>query len=154
MQRAARDPKEPILTRVLLWRTIYVSTLMVIGAYALFTWELRNGMELAVARTTVANVVVLVELVYLFNCRSLTLPVTRLGFFTNHWVILGALIMLGLQMLFVYVPIMNMLFETAPVPLVSWLKAGLIALVVFAIVELEKWIRRRRDSAAQAPQPG
>ncbi|MHB0935171.1 MAG: cation-transporting P-type ATPase [Armatimonadota bacterium] len=144
MRRAARDPSEPILTRALIWRTAYVSVLMVIGAYALFEWELRNGIDLAVARTTVANVVVLVELVYLFNCRSLTLPVTRLGFFSNHWSIIGAGLMIVLQLLFVYAPFMQALFDTAPMPPISWLEVAMIALVIFGIVEIEKWLRRRQ----------
>jgi magnesium-transporting ATPase (P-type) len=148
MRRPARDPNEPLLSRALLWRTAYVSVLIVIGAYMLFAWELRNGIELIVARTTVANVVVMVELAYLFNSRSLIYPVTRLGFFSNHWAVIGAIVMIALQLFFVYSPFMNILFTTAPVPPASWLEVAVIALAVFGIVEVEKWLRRRVGDVA------
>lgn len=142
MRRAVRDPKEPILTRDLLLRTGYVSILMVIGAYLLFSWELQRGVGIEIVRTIVTNVIVVVETVYLFNCRSLTQPVWNLGFMSNYWTILGALAMVLSQLLFVYAPPMQALFQTASVPLITWLDVLLVAGVIFVIVEVEKRIPR------------
>jgi hypothetical protein len=57
---------------------------MAVGAQALFEWGPAQGGSLTAARTTVANVVVLVELAFLYNSRSLTFR--RLGLFSNRWV--------------------------------------------------------------------
>jgi hypothetical protein len=56
----------------------------------------------------------MIELFYLFNCRSLTRSAFRIGFFTNPWVLVGSAVMVVLQLLFTYTPVMNRLFQTAP----------------------------------------
>ena len=52
--------------------------------------------------------------------------------------------MVALQMLMTYLPGMNQLFGTAPLPAEEWLWIILVGVVIHVAVELEKWIRRRR----------
>lgn len=151
MSRPPRDPKQPLLTLRLLMRTGLVSFIMVAGGLSVFLWELRvEQAGLMVARTAVVNVVVLVQIVYLFNCRSFQHSVFAIGLFTNRWTIIGALAMLGAQLLLTYVPVMNNLFHTAPLNAESWLRIVGVAVIAFGAVEFEKWIRfgRRRDNPA------
>jgi cation-transporting ATPase F len=114
MTRPPRDPKMPILTGVLVWRLFIVGLLLLAGAFGLFEWELMTGASVAEARTVAVNVFVLVELFYLFNCRSLTQSVFRLGFFSNPLLFGGVAIMLILQVMFIYLPAMNLMFHSAP----------------------------------------
>ena len=149
MSRPPRDPKQPLLTFRLLMRTGLVSLIMVAGGLSVFLWELRvEQAGIMVARTAVVNVVVLVQIVYLFNCRSFHHSVFAIGLFTNRWTIIGALAMLGAQLLLTYVPVMNNLFHTAPLNAESWLRIVGVAAIAFGAVEFEKWIRfsRRRDN--------
>ena len=150
MEQPPRPANEPVLTSTLVLRTAYLSALMVIGAYLLYSYELRQGYNIHVARTIVANVIVLVETAYLFNCRSLTHPITHVGFFSNPWAIFGAGMMIGLQMLFIYLPFSQRLFSTAAIPANAWLHGILIAVAIYLIVEVEKWLRRRALAATQA----
>ena len=143
MQRPPRDPKEPILTFPLFMRTGLVSLIILAGAFGLFVWEQARGATLAEARTIVVNVIVVVEIFYLFNCRSLTHSMRSLGFFSNWWVLAGAAGMLGAQLLFTYAPFMNHLFHTAPLRAEAWLHIFAVGLVAFAAVGLEKWVRAR-----------
>ena len=146
MDRPPRDPNQPILTFPLFMRTGFVSLLMLAGGFALFLWELRReGASLAEARTTVVNVIVMVEALYLLNCRSLTRSIFSLGVFSNLWVILGIGLITAIQLLFTYAPIMNKLFHSAPMAGGSWLRIVAVAFIAFALVELEKWIRFGRD---------
>ncbi|MDP1580632.1 MAG: HAD-IC family P-type ATPase [Candidatus Didemnitutus sp.] len=85
MSRPPREPAQPILTAELLWRIVLVSGVMVVGAFALFVIERRAGASLPEARTVVVNVIVMVEIFYLLNCRSLTRPFFSLGIFSNLW---------------------------------------------------------------------
>lgn len=89
------------------------------------------------------NVIVVVEIFYLLNCRSLTHSILSLGFFSNPWVLAGSGAMIAAQMLFTYAPFMNHLFHTAPVPASAWLHISAVGLVAFAAVGTEKWIRTR-----------
>jgi len=150
MRRPPRNPKQPLLTLPLVMRTGLVSLIMVAGGLGLFLWEFRvEHTGLPAARTTVVNVIVLIEAIYLFNCRSLTRSPFAIGLFKNRWAIAGALGMGAAQVLFTYVPIMNRLFHSAPISGHSWLRILGVAAVVFVIVEMEKWLRhgqQRHDS--------
>lgn len=63
---------------------------------------------------------------------------------------LVSLVILGVQLLFTYVPAMNRLFHTAPIGAESWLRILGVAAVVFLIVELEKWLRYGRGRGEPA----
>ena len=150
MARPPRDPKQPLFTWELLQRTALVSAIMVAGAFWLFRWELRSaGASEAVARTAVVNVIVLVEIAYLFSCRSLHRSVFAIGWLTNGWAVAGAAAMIGAQLLFTYAPIMNRLFRSAPLEVGSWLRIVAVAAVALVAVETEKWLRFGRTKKGQ-----
>ena len=151
MSRPPRAPKQPLLTFPLIMRTGLVSLIMLVGALGLFLWELRAEQAgLAVARTVAVNTIVLVQIIYLFSCRSLHHSIFSIGLFTNRWAIAGSLAMLGAQLLFTYLPLMNILFHSAPIDVGSWLRIVGISAFAFVAVEFEKWIRfggRRHEHA-------
>jgi Ca2+-transporting ATPase len=143
MLRPPRDPKTPILTGQLISRILLVGGLLLLASFGLFQWELAAGATIAEARTVAVNVFVIVELFYLFNCRSLTKSIFRLGFFSNMWVFGGVAVMLLLQIVYTYLPLMNTLFQSAPISMESWsriLSAGVIA---YLVVEFKKWLQVR-----------
>ena len=146
MRRPPRDVRAPLLTGALMGRVALVGALILVGAFGLFELELQLGAGLERARTVAVNVVVMVALFYLFNCRSLTQSMFQVGLFSNRWVFAGMAAMLLLQALFTYVPAVNQLFSTAPISPQDW---GLIVAFGFAsylLVELVKWFQRRKAS--------
>lgn len=148
MQRLPRDPKQPLLTGALVWRIFLVGALLLAGSFGLFLWVQNNGATLEEARTVAVNVFVMVEIFYLFNCRSLERSMFQVGLFSNPWVTWGVLIMIGLQLLFTYAPFMHVLFHSVPIDQTTWIPILGIGVVSYFVVELEKWIRRRvRDGA-------
>jgi len=138
MLRPPRQPNAPILTTSVIFRIALVSLLMLGAAFGLFSWELSVGATLAEARTAAVNAFVMVELFYLFNCRSLEKSIFRLGFFSNPWVLGGAVAMFLLQVAYTYLPVMNRLFQSAPIDLAVWGRTAAAGVVVFIIVEIEK----------------
>jgi cation-transporting P-type ATPase F len=145
MQRAPRDPKMPILTHALILRTGLVSIVMLAGALWLFFFELHfEGHAVEMARTAVINVVVIVEIGYLFNCRSLHRSVRTLGIFSNRAAIAGAIAMIGVQLFFTYTPLMHAAFHTAAIDLGAWVRIAAVSALSFTIVEVEKWLRRSK----------
>ncbi|OEU82847.1 MAG: carbonate dehydratase [Desulfobacterales bacterium S5133MH4] len=143
MMRPPRDPKRPILTRELIGRILMVGMLLLAGAFGLFEWELMAGASLAEARTVAVNVFVMVELFYLFNCRSLTKSMFRLGFFSNPPLFGGVAIMLILQALYTYLPAMNCMFHSAPISPEAWGRILAVALISSFVVGVEKCLRQR-----------
>lgn len=142
MSRPPRDPARPLLTLPLLMRSGLVSVLMLCAGMGLFIWEQRaNGVSLDEARTIVVNTIVVAEMAYLLNCRSLSHSVFATGLGGNRWIWGGIGLMLVLQVAFCELPWMNRLFHSAPVRLDTWLHVGLVGLVVLVVVEFEKWMR-------------
>ena len=114
--------------------------------------SLSAGAPAEEARTAAVAAIVLGEIFYLFNCRSLGgAPV---GAFSNPWVWAGAAGMLALQALFTYAPVMNRLFHTAPLDAATWGWLALFGLALSVVVSLEKRGREawRRRAAARAPR--
>ena len=142
MKRPPRDPKTPILTRPLILRILLVSVLLVIGAFGLFKLTLRGGNE-DLARTVAVNVFVFGEMFYLFSCRSITHTFWTLGFRTNRFLWAGVAFMMTLQLIYTYVPFFNAVFQSAPMGLQEWGMVLSSGLLIFIVVEMEKWIRRR-----------
>ncbi len=139
MSRPPRDPSAPILGANLIKRICLVSFLLLIGCFGLFKWFYTfKEADLAKAQTVASNVIVIGEMFYLFNCRSLTRSMFHLGLFSNPAVIYGSLAMLGLQLLFTYAPFMNAMFHTAPVVWETWVVLAVFGAAIYVIVEIEK----------------
>ena len=136
MRRPPRQPQAPILTRDLVIRVLIVGTLILVGAFGLFEWEQMSGASLAQARTVAVNVVVMIELFYLFNCRSLKNSMFRIGVLSNPWVGVGVVAMVLLQLLFTYLPVLNGVFSSAPISLAAWGRILAVSIVAYVVVEL------------------
>ena len=151
MREPPRDPREPLLTRFMMWRILFVSLFLVGGALGFFLWELARGMSDAVARTAAVNVLVMGEVFYLFNCRRLTAPVVGWAGFTGNPAVLIAIgVLVVLQLLFTYLPVGQTLFGTAALDLAAWGRILVFGVLVYVMVELEKaLIRRIRPARAR-----
>ena len=152
MRRPPRDPAESILDRRLVGRVALVSVVIAAGAIVLFRVLLDGGAGVAVAQTAAVNVVVAAEVFYLFGCRSFTAPaLSRRGLLGNRAALVATAVLVLLQLAMTYVPVMNVLFGTAPIGPATWGWVLLSGAVVLVVVELEKAVRRRRSPAGSAP---
>jgi magnesium-transporting ATPase (P-type) len=147
MHRQPRRLDMPVLDGALIRRIALVSILLLGGAFGLFLRSLEQGASLAEARTVAVNVFVMVEIFYLFNCRSLTRGFWTLGLFSNLWVWGGIVAMLVLQLLLTYWLPLSSLFQTAPIGLRQWAEIIAYAALCSLLIGLEKhWSTRRRST--------
>lgn len=144
MQRPPRPPREPLVTRYMLWRIAYVSLLLVGATLGLYKWEIGQGSSVELARTAAVNALVAGELVYLINSRFFLAPSLSLrAWFGNRYAILAIVILIGLQLVFTYAPFMQSAFGARDLSGEAWLRIAGAALAVFLVVELEKAVVRR-----------
>jgi magnesium-transporting ATPase (P-type) len=144
MQRPPRDPKESILSPFLIWRIIFVASILVAGTFGLFVWERVHGLSVESARTVAVNTLVMYEVFYLLNTRYLRdFVLTRDGIFGNSYALVAIALVIGFQMLFTYTWPMQRLFGTAVVHISSWGRIAAVSASVFVLVELEKYFFRR-----------
>jgi len=149
MKRMPREPDSPILNAEMIGRIFSVSTLLLIGAFGLFQWALIQGESEEVARTLAVTLFVVVQSVFLFNCRSLSVSLFQTPIFSNPWIWVGVAAMLVAQLAFIYTPLMNLLFQSAPLSLMHWGMMLAYGALVLVLVEIEKSIWR----AKKAKQP-
>jgi cation-transporting ATPase F len=109
----------------------------------LFEWEQSIGAGLAEARTAALNLFVVVEVFYLFSCRSLTRSVWHIGLFSNRWVVGGVIVQAVGQIAITYLPAMNHLFHTAPIGAEVWLRIIGLAGLASLVVVIDKRLRRQ-----------
>ncbi len=140
MERPPREPDEPILGKLFLWRIVFVSFLIGGLTMGVFYLMQTNGLEDAASRTIAVNTLVAGQLFYLFNCRKIKTPSLGKGFFANKYTFIAAGALVILQMVFVYLPFMNTFFETSPIKGSYWWYSVAGGVMVFAVVELEKFL--------------
>jgi len=141
MTRQPRDPRRPLLTGALVTRILLVSALLVGGTWWMFDWERANGASLAQSRTVALNLFVVVEAFYLFSCRSLTRPAWRVGILSNRWILGGVAVQAAGQLAITYLPAMNALFGTEPIPAEAWWRILAVALLASIVVGVDKHLR-------------
>ncbi len=151
MTRPPRAPGGSIISRRELGFVLVVSLLIGGAALAVFYGVAATGVDIAYARTEAVAMLALGQLAFLLNCRflsrsSLTPDVLR----GNPVIWWSALALIGLQLVYTYVPFMNDLFGSRPLAIWSWGLPLLLSIVIFLAVELLKVVRRRGDEAARA----
>jgi magnesium-transporting ATPase (P-type) len=152
MNRPPRRPDEPLLSRFVMARTVYVGVLMAAVAIALFliTGPLARVGDLAQAQTLAVTSLAFFQIFYLLMCRTLTAPVRTISWTSNPYVFAGIAVLLVLQAGVVHLPFLQALFRTDDLSIQQWALAVAAGAVVVPVVAIEKrWTRRR-----QANQPG
>jgi cation-transporting ATPase F len=143
MERSPRPPKRPLLRQAGVQWIIVVGCILCAVAFIVYNLQKADPTNpLAADRTAAVNTIVFGQIFLLFNCRSLHYSMFKLGVFSNRWLILGIILMIGAQLLFTYLPLMNRLFQTAPIGLTEWTIILVASLSVYLLIELDKWRRR------------
>jgi len=143
MQRSPRAVDLPILDAFGIWRVVFVGLALLTLTLWAFFWMKQNGASDALARVVAVNALVIGQIFYLLNSRykigsSLSLE----AHLDNKYLPLGIGAVVILQLLFTYAPPLQVLFETAAIPLRIWPWLLFGGLVFFFVVEAEKLIIR------------
>lgn len=151
MRRAPRPTGGPIIDGRELGFILVVSLLIGGAAMGVFYGVAATGADIEVARTEAVLMLAFGQLAYLFNCRflsrsSLTVDVLRGN--RAVWWSAGALIVL--QLIYTYVPFMNVLFESRPLDAASWILPLAVSVVVFFAVEALKAALRARGARSES----
>ena len=144
MKRRPRGPDEKIFDPTMIQQTLVSG--LAIGALAFGSWywliESRM-MDEASARNFVLLLMVLLQNVHVFNCRSESQSAFRVPLRRNYILIFGVLAAQGIHIASMQIPFMQNLLGTEPVPPVQWLTALALALIVLLVMEVFKFIKKR-----------
>jgi Ca2+-transporting ATPase len=152
MQRPPRKPEEPVLSSFVIFRTVMAAILMTIGAIGLFYWEYNTALQagvaeslaLAKAQTMAVTTVIMFQIFYMLNCRSLKDSIFKIGLFSNKAVYIGIASLLLLQAIFIYTGVMHSIFGTMPLSMRDILFSALVGAIILPVISVEKWLGGRR----------
>jgi len=143
MNRPPRDPGAPLLSGFVVMRTFVTAILMTAGAIGLFLYEFRaaggaGSVALAKAQTMAVTTVIMFQIFYLLNCRSLRESMLTLGVFSNKTVFIGIAAVLALQAMFIYAPFMHAIFASAPLTIDDVFTSIVVGAIILPVISLEK----------------
>lgn len=144
MRRRPRLRDAPLLSPFLLWRVVIVSVLLTIASLSIFFYAQGQGRSVEVARTMVVNMFIVGEIFYLFNVRYLHLSsFSWRGVLGTKAVWIAISVLVALQLLFTYAPIMNAVFESRPLTFADGMLIIGIGVLLMILLEGEKLLMRR-----------
>jgi len=152
LESPPRNPKERIANRLFFERVGLVSVVMaaagfivywIYGHLAFETHTSNMDLVLTQAQTAAFMAVKLLHVGFLLTARSIMKSAFTFNPFSNKWVLMGIAVTIITQLMITYVPVVNVIFRTAPFPAEWW---GIIIFALFPgflVVELEKFLKRR-----------
>jgi Ca2+-transporting ATPase len=152
MSRPPRPPEESVFTRPVNVLLGVISGYMALVLIPLFTyfyyWNPRGfdaaAPTLRLAQTMVFVSMVLFEMVNAFNCRHDTHSLFRVGIFKNRFLWWAVVLSILFTVAVVQFPFLARLSHTMPLTLTEWLLAAALSLTLFPMVEITKFLLRRR----------
>ena len=144
MEEPPRSPDEPLFDKSL-FREVIVAGLT-IGIVVFLTWYYLINfvhMDINVARGYIMALMVFIQNIHVFNCRSekhsaLSVPLT-----SNKIVLFGVLGSVLLQVIVMEVPFLSAFLSTTSVPVLDMFYLLLTGSIVFFVLEIYKEIMRR-----------
>ena len=150
MKRPPRPASAPVLGRSLALRTVVVGALMAACCIIVFLSEynaikgsgIADQAAMAKAQTMALNTIVMLQLWYLLESRSLRLTLFEMNPVSNRVLLAGAGTLLALQFAVTHAPLMNTVFGTAPLTVSEWLRTVMFGFAVVPLAFAEKKIPR------------
>lgn len=137
MQRPPRQANQ----RILEWKSLLLLGLfgsyIGIATFLIYHFYLNESYE--VANTMAFTAIVIMANVHTLNFRTLHRPIAEIGWFSNKWLLMAVIVMLGLQVIVLYVPGLQVVFHTVPLTSFDWSIIALAALPLFLVPEIYKW---------------
>ncbi|PLX61246.1 MAG: calcium-translocating P-type ATPase, PMCA-type [Sedimenticola selenatireducens] len=142
MLRPPRPPRESIFSHGMWQHILWVG--LFIGAISIASQAWAIGQDNVYWQTIVFTVLTFSQLFHALAVRSEHRSIFSLGVFSNTAMLGAVILTFGLQMAVIYIPGLNPLFNTQPLPLSDlFICIGLSSLTLF-VVECEKLLVRRR----------
>jgi len=129
-------PKKYLVDKLMAQRMLFMSVVMAIGTLYLFSNYYENN--LAKAWTMSLTVLAAFQWFNAWNCRSEDKSIFSMNPFSNKFLIGSAVIVILLQMLAIYTPLMNRFLQTVPLNWSDWLAVILVAVFIIIAEEIRK----------------
>lgn len=146
MRRPPHDPQESIFARGLGLHAVWVGCVMTLVCLGVGVWYWREGND--GWQTMLFTTLALSQMGNVLAVRSERESVFRIGFLSNKWLLWSVAAVVLLQVAVVYAPFAQGLLKTVALPPRDLLISFGLGSVVFWIIEIGKWFKRRHEKGA------
>lgn len=144
MKRKPRRPDERIFDSKMVWQTAVSGLAIGVLAFGYWYWLVEfEGIAEASARNSTLLLMVLLQNVHVFNCRSETVSAFRVPISRNYLLVLGVILAQGIHLLSMHLPFMQGILNTEPVSSREWITTLGLAMIILLVMELYKLVRSR-----------
>ncbi len=142
MRRPPRPRGAPLMTGAMVWQVVLVSGFFLVAVFGIYSHALEKGHSLALAQTMALNMLVVLEVFYLFFIRQLHGTALTWSAARGTPVIWSCvLIIIAAQFAITYLPPLQGVFGTRAVPLADGMLIVAAGVVFLGLVETEKRMR-------------
>ena len=142
MKEKPRNPKEPLFDKNLFQEIMFSGFIIGILVFILWYYLINIvGMEVSCARGYIMALMVFIQNIHVFNCRSEKSSTFSISIKTNKLIALAFFCSILLQVIVMEVPILSTFLQTTSMPILHLVYLFSIALVVLVSVELYKKIK-------------
>jgi Ca2+-transporting ATPase len=151
IKRKPRNPKEGIMSRLMVERSILVGIIIAAGVIYNFYSALSENISLEHARTIAMTTMVLFQFFQAWNSRSEMQSIFRMNPLSNPFLFYSMIAAFLAQIAVIYVPALQWVFRTEALTTIEWVKIAAVGITVIVAVEIDKAVRRyRRPSPVTA----
>jgi magnesium-transporting ATPase (P-type) len=160
MEHPPRAQRDPLLTRRLLARALLwyglIEAFAAMAGYFFLNWRhgwpgvglAADGTIYRMATTRTLASIGATQIGAVFGCRTDRTSIFTLGFFSNRLVLIGVASELFILGLLIYTPLLQQVFNTAPIGLREWIFVLAWAPIIFLADEARKSLLRWRERRA------
>lgn len=142
MERPPRKPKESILHGTFAFILIAAVLGMIAGLTAYFYGLNQGGMNETMARTMAFTALVFFQLVLVFNCRNERKTAFEISPTSNFYLVTAVAISILLQLIVIYVPVIQILFGTTGLGINEWIVIILVSCLALIVPYIERVYRK------------
>lgn len=143
VKQKPRDVKEPMITRSLIINVLLSAFIIIAGTLWVFKREMSDNIITPRDTTMTFTCFVFFDMFNALSCRSQTKSIFTIGLFSNRMFLLAVTLSVVGQMLVIYFPPLQMVFQTEALTLTDILFLVSLTSTVFIVSELKKLFERQ-----------
>lgn len=141
LMRRPPDEERDILGVPHQLRLLWQGGILALGVMGAYVWGYTiQGNEWDYVRTLAFTTLVVAQLLHIFNVRAQGTTAFEVGFTSNRLLLWGVAGSFLLQLLVIYTPFGNTLFEVQPIAAVDWIVIAVLTVVPFLVIDrIKRW---------------
>lgn len=145
MKKKPRKPTEKIFNPLMIQQTIAASFTMATVAFSLWFWLLNyTDMSELHARNIVLLLMVFMQNLHVFNCRSESISLFKVPISKNYVLVFGVFLAQGIHILAMQTPFMQNILQVEPITFNEWLITLSMAVPIIIVMEGLKLFRGKK----------